>query len=99
MQFFISELALNKAMQTAFENRGLIRGHRTSTTYLKTFIPNFEEVFGNHSDVFLLMEALSSPVVEIKQEVSSFTAEASIRVLNPFNEEFEAIYMVVKIDA
>lgn len=66
---------------------------------MKTFIPNIEEVFGNHSDVFLLVEALSSPKVKISQDVSNFTAEASIRILNPFNEEYEAIYMVVKIDA
>ena len=61
VQFFISEVALNMAMLTVFENRGLIKGNRVSSTYVKTFIPNFEEVFGNHSDVFLLIEALSSP--------------------------------------
>ena len=99
VQFFISELALNMAMLTAFENRGLLRGHRVSSTYVKTFIPNFEEVFGKHSDVFLLIEALSSPKVQISHDASRFTAEASLRLLNPFNEEFEALYMVLKIDA
>ena len=99
VQFFISEVALNMAMLTLFENRGLLKGHRVSSTYVKTFIPNFEEVFGNHSDLFLLVEAMSSPKVKISHDVSSFTAEATVRLLNPFNEDFEAIYMVLKIDA
>ena len=47
----------------------------------------------------MLIEALSSPKVKISQGVSSLTGEASLRLLNPFNEEFEALYMVLKIDA
>ena len=83
------------AMLTLFENRGLIRGSRVSSTYVKTFIPNFEEVFGYHSDIFMLVEALSSPKVKISQGASSLTSEISLRLLNPYNEEFEALYMVL----
>ena len=83
------------AMLTVFDNRGLIQGHRVSSTYVKTFIPNFEEVFGNHSDIFLLIEALSPPEIKISQGVSSLTAEASVKLKNPYNEEFDAVYMVI----
>lgn len=48
MQIYISEYTINQAMLTLFENRLMIKGHRVPSTYVKTFIPNFEDVFGKH---------------------------------------------------
>lgn len=63
LQLFISEMTLNKMMSTMFENGSLVKGGRISSTYIKTFIPNFEEVFGKKSDVFVLMEASKAPKI------------------------------------
>ena len=63
MQIFISENAVNLAMNSLFDNGALIKGFRVKSTYVKTSIPNFEEVYGKHSDVFLSFEAVTAPVV------------------------------------
>jgi len=65
MQFFISEEAMNLGLRTLFESGALVKGHRIASTHIKTFIPNFEEVFGKHSDVFMLVEALTAPKITI----------------------------------
>ena len=75
-------------MQTLYESGLLIKGHRVQSTYVKTFVPNFEDVFGYHSDVFMLLEALSPPTIKISQGVSKLNMEASFHLMNPFNEEF-----------
>ncbi len=92
-KFFISEMAINQAMLTLYENGLLIKGNRVPSSIVKTFVPNFEEVFGNHSDVFMLLEAVSPPKILITQGISKLTSEASFHLMNPFNEEFSAVYM------
>ena len=91
MQFFISEEAMNLGLRTLFESGALVKGHRIASTHIKTFIPNFEEVFGKHSDVFMLVEALTAPSITITQGVSKVGCEGSFLLMNPFNEEFEAV--------
>ena len=86
-------------MTTLFENGNLIQGLRVPSTYVKTFISNFEEVLGNHSDVFMLVEALSPPSISIAEGVSKATVEVSVRLLNPLNEDFEALYMKIRSEA
>ena len=99
IQLFVSEMALNMALVTLYENGGLIKGTRVSSTYVKTFLPNFEEVYGKQTDVFMLMEALSAPQIMISESISSASIEGNLRLLNPFNEEFEAVYMRFSIQA
>ena len=99
VQFFISEMTLNMISNTMFENGSLVKGSRVSSTYIKTFIPNFEEVFGKNEDVFVLMEATKAPTVSIRQEASTLETEGSLRVLNPFNDEFEAFSLSYSIKA
>ena len=99
VQLFISDAALNQAMLTLYENDGLRKGHRVPSTYLKTFISNFEEVFGKQNDVFILAEALAPPRIKISQSGSTMDAEAGLRILNPFNEDFDAVYMTMKLKA
>ena len=65
LQLFISEMTINKMMATMFENGSLVKGGRVSSTYIKTFIPNFEEVYGKKEDVFVLWEASKAPRVTI----------------------------------
>lgn len=82
-------------MLTLFENGLLIKGNRVPSSIVKTFVPNFEEVFGNHSDVFMRLEATSPPTIYITEGVSKLTSQASFTLMNPFNEEFSAVYMKV----
>ena len=91
VQLFISEMAINHAMETAYDNGGLIKGQRVPSTYVKTFFPNFEEVFGKHNDVFILIELLSSPVTTIRTDGTVAETKGSMRLMNPFNEEFDAL--------
>ena len=93
VQLFISEIALNQAMSTLFQNGQLIKGSRVPSTYVKTLIPNFEEVFGKHTDVLLLVEALAPPQIEIRTNQTKFNAEGSLRLLNPYRDEFDAVQM------
>ena len=99
VQLFISDSALNQAMLTLYDNGGLRKGYRVPSTYLKTFISNFEEVFGKQKDVFILTEAMAPPHFKISQSGSTMEAEVSLRILNPFNEDFDAVYMTMKLKA
>ena len=93
MQSFISEFTINQAMLTLYENHLMIKGLRVSSTYVKTFISNFEEVFGKHQDVFLLLEAMAPPQLTITESVSKVTADVHFQMKNPLNEEFDAVEM------
>ena len=99
VQLFISDSALNQAMLTLYDNDGLRKGYRVQSTYIKTFISNFEEVFGKQNDVFILTEAMAPPHFKISQSGSTMEAEVSLRILNPFNEDFDAVYMTMKLKA
>ena len=41
---------------------------KVSSTYLKTFFSNFEEVYGHHDGVKIVMKTLSAPVIDISNE-------------------------------
>lgn len=89
-QIFISEVALNNALRTLFDNGTLKKGFRFPSTYVKTSIPNIEEVYGKHEAVFLEIEALAAPTVYIRTENSKAYFDASFRLLNPHNEDYDA---------
>lgn len=97
MQFFVSEMAVNKAILTMFENGALHKTVRVPSSYIRTLIPNFNEVFGNEKDVFIIGEALSSPKFEIRTNRTVNSFEVGIRILNPFNESFEAASIKLKV--
>lgn len=99
MQFFVSETAVNQAMKTLFDNETLMKGFRVPSTYLKTSFPNFEEVYGKQDDVFILIEAMSAPVVHIRTDSSRAYFDMSVRLLNPHNEEFDAVKTRISIMA
>lgn len=48
MQVFISEHMLNSAALAAHQAGSIILPHKASSTYMKTFFSNFEEVYGHH---------------------------------------------------
>lgn len=68
-----------------------MKGFRVPSTYVKTSIPNFEEVYGKHNDVFILFEAMSAPKVHIRKTQSRVSFDISMRMMNPHNEEYDAV--------
>lgn len=48
MQVFVSEATLNSAAKAAHEAGSLVLPYKASSTLMKTFFPNFEEVYGHH---------------------------------------------------
>lgn len=86
-------------MSTLYENGQLQKGYRVPSTYIKTLIPNFEEVFGKHTDLLCLMETLAPPQIEIRTNQTKFNVEGSLRILNPYRDEFDAVVMKFEVKA
>ena len=61
VQIFISEHTLNSAALAAHEAGSIILAHRVSSTYMKTFFPNFEEVYGHHDKLKIILQSNSAP--------------------------------------
>ena len=85
-QIFVSEVALNNALKTLFDNGTLQKGFRFPSAYVKTSIPNFEAVYGRQDQVFLVVEALAAPAIYIRTDTSKAYFDASFRLANPYND-------------
>lgn len=70
-----------------------------TSTLMKTFFPNFEEVFGHSDELKVILQSKSAPLVTIKDGLSDIKMSASLKFLNPFNEEFEVIEILVELTA
>ena len=77
----------------------MIHKQRVASTFIKTFIPNFEEVFGKQHEVLIIVEALNPPTVNIRESVSTAGVEFQLRILNPLNEDFDVVYMKGNVHA
>ena len=72
---------------------------KVSSTYLKTFFTNFEEVYGYHQGVKIVMKSLTVPTIDISGDKTTIKAEVLLRFLNPHNNEIEAIKMHANLTA
>ncbi len=68
-----------------------------SSTILKTFFPNFEEVYGHTDSLKVVLQSQSAPLVTIKEDTSEINTNAVVKFLNPFNDEFETIAIDVNL--
>lgn len=65
---FLSQRTLNSAMHTLHSMDMLeVSEKKASSTYLKTFFSNFEEVFGHHENIKMTFKSLSVPKIEITE--------------------------------
>jgi hypothetical protein len=55
MQLMLTEQTLNQILQSAHNDERLIAGQKISSTIMKTFFPNFEEVFGHTNDLKVIL--------------------------------------------
>ena len=74
VQLFISQRTLNSAMYTLHENEMLEMTHKVTSTYLKTFFTNFEEVFGYNPGVRIVMKSLTVPQIDISEDATTIKA-------------------------
>ena len=58
---------------------------------MKTFFTNFEEVFGHHEGVKLVMKTLNVPTIDITDDKTTVRAAVDLRFLNPYNNELETM--------
>lgn len=65
---------------------------------MKTFFPNFEEVFG-HSNLKIVLQSQTAPLVTITEELTQVKMGAFIKFLNPYDENYEVIEIKVDLVA
>lgn len=70
-----------------------------TSTLMKTFFSNFEEVFGHSDELKVILQSKSAPLMTIKDGLSELTMKASLNFLNPFNEDFEVIEILIDLTA
>lgn len=84
MQVFVSEHMLNSAALAAHQAGKIVLPYKASSTYMKTFFSNFEEVYGHHEQMKLVLQSESPPKIKISDGLSTFECNGRIRILNPF---------------
>jgi hypothetical protein len=66
---------------------------------MKTFFPNFEEVYGHHYNLKIVLKSETAPMITIKDGVSTLNFRGRLRFLNPYNEKYEAVEVSVNVTA
>ena len=72
---------------------------KASSTYLKTFFPNFEEVYGHKDNLQIVLHSESAPQIQISEGLSEITMQGRLRFLNPYNPHYDAVSLGVKVSA
>ena len=94
---FLSEYTLNTALETTHK-AGLIEfTAKVTSTYLKTFFKNWEDVMGKHSNIKMVLQSQSAPRLEISNGTSKIMADSKIRILNPYSDDYDAVSMQCSI--
>jgi hypothetical protein len=66
---------------------------------MKTFFPNFEEVYGHHYNLKIVLKSETAPMITIKDGISTLNCRGRLRFLNPYNEKYEAVEVAVNVTA
>jgi hypothetical protein len=88
---------MNTAVRASHEQGLLKATQKVSSTYLKTFFTNWEEVFGKSQNIKVLLQSENEPHVEVSSRKSIITADTRIRILNPFTDEYDAVTLKCKM--
>jgi len=95
----VSEQMLNSVLFAAHHSKKLEITHKFSSTIMKTFFPNFEEVYGHHYNLKLVLKSETAPVISIKEGISTVNFKGRLNFLNPYNEKYEAVEVAVNATA
>jgi|LauGreDrversion4_2_1035121.scaffolds.fasta_scaffold267625_3 hypothetical protein len=90
---------INSVFFTAHNLDKILVTHQISSTYMKTFFPNFEEVYGHHYNLKIVLKSETEPKITITNGTSSLNFKGHIRFLNPYNEKYEAVEVWVNVTA
>lgn len=61
---------------------------------IKTFFPNFEEVFGRHQKLEIIFKSVEAPRIEISSGVSKVKTKMQIKFINPYNKKYDAVSVI-----
>ena len=97
---FVSEMTLASTLAALDNDNGGALSYRVSSDFLSQVVPNFKDVFGKHDDIEVRFELVEIPMIEVRTEGSSLSAELTITVVNPYNADYEAliIYTTAKAE-
>jgi hypothetical protein len=90
---FLSEYTLNTAFETVHRAGMIEFTTKVTSTYLKTFFKNWEEVMGKNSNINMVLQSQSAPRLEVSQSVSHIYTDALITIKNPFSDEYDVVSM------
>jgi len=82
----LSERSLNSLLWQMHQNDQISFDYEMSSTLIKTFFPNFEEVFGHTDKQKIILKSKTAPVAVIRAGESSVNFTATLTFLNPFDE-------------
>lgn len=93
-----SERSLNSMLWMLHENNHTNIDYEFPSTLIKTFFPNFEEVYGHHEDLSFVVQSMSAPLVVIRDSLALVRVKSQIKFLNPYDSKFECLAIDVDMD-
>lgn len=99
LQVMVSQRTLNSLVWQLHLADKIVVTEKVSSTYLKTFFPNFEEVYGHKENLQIVLHSESAPQIQISEGLSEVTMQGRLRFLNPYNPHYDAVSLSVKVSA
>jgi hypothetical protein len=95
----VSERTLNSALEV-LQFHDIMRVEKAlDSTFLKTFWPNFEEVFGNHKRMVLQFYSAEAPTINISSGISQINGSAVMDFMNPYNTDYQTVSLNISLEA
>lgn len=94
----LSERSLNSLLWELHANNLTVLEFSKSSTLMKTFFPNFEEVFGHHDNLGIQLQSMSAPTVRIIDSMAIVNMTGRLRFLNPYDESFDCLTIDVSME-
>lgn len=97
-QIMLSERSLNSLLWELHANNLTVLEYDMSSTLMKTFFPNFEEVFGHHDNLGVQLQSMTAPTVSIRDSLAIVKTDGKLRFLNPYDEDFDCLTIDVDLE-
>jgi len=94
----LSERSLNSLLWELHANNLTVLEYEMSSTLMKTFFPNFEEVFGHHDKLETLLQSISAPTVSIVDSLAIVNMTGKLRFLNPYDSSFDCLSIDITME-
>lgn len=94
----LSERSLNSLLWELHANNLTVLEFSKSSTLMKTFFPNFEEVFGHHDNLGIQLQSMSAPTVRVIDSMAIVNTTGRLRFLNPYDESFDCLTIDISME-